>query len=113
MRLSLALSRGLALALSIALVAAPARAHVAPSVSDNNRYLKLTPLGDRVRLAYTVFYGEAPGAELRRTIDGNHDGTIDDAESQAFGDRIARDIAAALEVTVDGAAQPVAWSEVV
>ena len=26
-------------------------AHVAPSVDDNNRYLKVTPLGDRVRIA--------------------------------------------------------------
>jgi len=94
-------------------LAAPAAAHVAPSVGDNNRYLKLTPMGDRVRLAYTVFYGEIPGAELRKTIDANHDGTIDDGESQAFGSRIAREIAAALEVTVDGARQPVAWSQVV
>src|SRR6185369_12131192 len=39
-------------------LAGRAAAHVAPSVGDNNRYLKLTPLGDRVRLAYTVFYGD-------------------------------------------------------
>ena len=92
---------------------APAAAHVAPSVGDNNRYLKLTPLGDRVRLAYTIFYGEIPGAELRRTIDANHDGAIDDAESQAFGSRVARELAAALDVTVDGARQPIAWTQVV
>jgi hypothetical protein len=97
----------------VAVLAATAGAHVAPSVDDNNRYLKLTPLGDGVRLAYTVFYGEVPGAGMRRTIDANHDGTIDDAESQAFGDRLAREIAAALEITVDGARQPVAWSQVV
>src|SRR3954462_12679567 len=90
-----------------------AAAHVAPSVGDNNRYLKLTPLGDRVRLAYTVFYGEVPGAGMRRTIDANHDGTIDDAESQAFGDQIAPELAAALDITVEGARQPVTWSQVV
>ena len=33
-------------------------AHVAPSVDDNNRYLKVTPLHDGIRLAYTVFFGE-------------------------------------------------------
>jgi len=104
---------GLGLALGLGLLAGPAAAHVAPSTSDNNRYLKLTPLGDRVRLAYTVFYGEAPGRELRREIDANHDGAIDDAESQAFGDRIARELAAALDVTIDGEAWPVAWSQVV
>jgi hypothetical protein len=93
--------------------AAPAAAHVAPSVGDNNRYVKLTPLGDRVRLAYTVFYGEAPGAELRKAIDANHDGAIDDAESQAFGSRIADQLAAVLELTVDGARRTVTWSQVV
>lgn len=90
-----------------------AAAHVAPSIGDNNRYLKLTPLGDRVRLAYTVFYGETPGAELRKAIDANHDGAIDDAESQAFGGRIADQLVAALEVAVDGARRPVTWSQVV
>lgn len=93
--------------------APPVAAHVAPSVGDNNRYLKLTPLGDRVRLAYTVFYGEVPGAELRKAIDANRDGSIDDAESQAFGGRIADQLAAALDLTVDGARRPVTWSQVV
>jgi hypothetical protein len=104
------LAAGLA---GLAGLARPAAAHVAPSVGDNNRYLKLTPLGDRVRLAYTVFYGEVPGAELRRAIDANHDGAIDDTESQAFGGRIADELAAALELTVDGARRPVTWSQVV
>jgi hypothetical protein len=100
-------------ALVAALAVRPADAHVAPSVGDNNRYLKMTPLGDRVRLAYTVFYGERPGAELRTAIDANRDGAIDDAESQAFGARIADQLAAALELTVDGAPRPVTWSQVV
>jgi len=90
-----------------------AAAHVAPAVGDNNRYLKLTPMGDRVRLSYTVFYGEIPGAGMRGAIDANHDGAIDDGESQAFGARVAGEIAAALEITVDGARQAVAWSQVV
>ena len=66
---------------------APAAAHVAPSVGDNNRYLKLTPMGDRVRLSYTVFYGEIPGAGMRGAIDANHDGTIDRAERAAWRDK--------------------------
>jgi len=113
MRLRLALAIGLASVLGVALAATLAGAHVAPSVDNNNRYLKLTPLGDRVRLAYTVFYGEVPGAGMRRTIDANHDGTIDDAESQAFGGKLATELAAALDVTVDGTHQPVTWSQVV
>lgn len=117
MRLRLALAvgfaSGFASVLAFALAATLASAHVAPSVDNNNRYLKLTPLGDRVRLAYTVFYGEVPGAGMRRTIDANHDGTIDDAESQAFGGKLATELAAALDITVDGARQPVTWSQVV
>jgi hypothetical protein len=86
--------------------------HVAPSVDDNNRYLKLTPLGDRVRLAYTVFFGEIPGASERRTLDANHDGTIDEAEAKAFGQRLAAQVAAALEVDLDGQVGPVKWTTI-
>jgi len=113
MRLPLVPAIVLAAGLAADLAPGIATAHVAAAVGDNNRYLKLTPLGDRIRLAYTVFYGEIPGAGLRRTIDANHDGTIDDAESQAFGGRLAGEIAAALAITVDGAARPVTWSQVV
>jgi hypothetical protein len=86
--------------------------HVAPSVDENNRYVKLTPLGDRVRLAYTVFYGEVPGAAERRTIDTSGDGQISDAEARAFADRVGAEIGAALEIEVDGTVQPVRWTTV-
>ena len=94
-------------------LAGVARGHVAPSVDDNNRYLKVTPQADRVRLAYTVFFGEVPGAALRPTIDTNKDGTIDDREAQAFGDRTAADVLAAFEVAVDGKQQRLGWKQVV
>jgi hypothetical protein len=87
-------------------------AHVAPAVDDNNRYVKLTPLGDRVRLAYTVFYGEIPGAALRRTLDTNGDGRIDDAEAGAFGARVGAELAPRLTLAIDGSAQPVTWASV-
>jgi hypothetical protein len=86
--------------------------HVAPSVDDNNRYLKLTPLGDRIRLAYTVFYGEVPGAGMRRTIDANGDGQIDDAEAKAFARDLGKQVAAALVVEVDGRTDPVTWTTI-
>jgi len=87
-------------------------AHVAPSVDDNNRYVKLTPQADRVRLAYTVFFGEVPGAGLRPTLDTNRDGAISDGEAQAYGDRIAADVLAAVELAVDGKQQRLAWKQV-
>lgn len=94
----------------VTLAVAPAAAHVAPSVDDNNRYLKLTPLGDRVRLAYTVFFGDVPGAGERRSIDANHDGQIDDGEAHAFGEKLAAQVAAQLDVEVDRHAQPIKWA---
>ncbi len=89
-----------------------AGAHVAPSVDDNNRYLKLTPLGDRVRLAYVVFYGEVPGARLRPSLDTDGNGSISERESQAFGAKLGAEIAAALDVSVDGVQQKLAWTTI-
>lgn len=83
--------------------------HVAPSVDDNNRYLKVTPLRDGFRLAYTVFFGEIPGASERRTIDTNRDGRIDEAEAQRFADNLGAQVAASLDVEIDGMAQRVQW----
>jgi len=87
-------------------------AHVAPSVDDNNRYLKLTPLGDRVRVAYTVFFGEIPGAQERRGIDANHDGQISDAEANSFGQRLAAQVVANVELEIDGAHAALSWQTV-
>lgn len=99
--------------LAITLVGAIALAHVAPSVDDNNRYLKVTPQGDRVRIAYTVFFGEKPGSRMRPGIDRDHDGMLSDGEAQAFADQLAGEVAAALEVTVDGVTSAMQWSEAV
>jgi hypothetical protein len=103
--------RGLVVVLVVA-AAVRAGAHVAPSVDDNNRYLKLTPQGDRVRLAYTVFFGDVPGAVIRREVDANHDAVIDDSEAQAFGNRVAGDVAAAIELSIDRTQQPIVWRQV-
>ncbi len=98
--------------LAVTFAATQARAHIAPSVDDNNRYLKLTPAADRVRISYTVLFGEVPGALNRKTIDANKDGTISDDEAAAFGTKVAGEVAPALEVTVDGKVQPVSWATV-
>src|SRR5262249_46459923 len=89
---------GRAAAIAIVITAATATGHVGPSVDDNNRYIAVTPLGDRVRLAYTVIFGEVPGATERAAIDANHDGTISEAEGHAFGVALAAKVAAALDL---------------
>jgi hypothetical protein len=79
-----------------------ARAHVAPSAEQNNRYLKATLLPTEVRLTYTLFLGELPGRLERRRIDTSRDGSIDDAEAKAFGARLLGELAGGLDVTIDG-----------
>jgi hypothetical protein len=86
--------------------------HVAPSVDDNNRYLKVTPLGDGVRLAYLVFFGEIPGASERRGVDANRDGRIDEGEARRYGDKLAAQVLASLDVEADGAPVRIRWTTV-
>lgn len=96
--------------LTLAAIASPAFAHVQASVDENNRYVKLTPMGDRVRLAYTVFLGERPGATLRRRIDRDRNGAIDDGEAAAYGKEIAALVHPAVSVTLDGKPAKIAWT---
>jgi hypothetical protein len=86
--------------------------HVAPSVDDNNRYVKVTPMAGGARLAYTVFFGENPGAAERKLLDTNRDGRIDAGEAKSFGDRLASEIAAQLTVEAGGHAATVRWTVV-
>jgi hypothetical protein len=90
----------------------PASGHVAPSENENNRYLKLTPLGDRVRLAYTIYFGEVPGAALRRQMDTDGDGLVGEAEANKLGLAIAAEVQPRVSLTLDGVDVPVGWSEI-
>lgn len=81
--------------------AIPAAAHVAPSVDDNNRYLKLSVAPDRVRLAYTVFFGEVPGAATRRAMDADRDGVLEPSEQRAFAEQLGRELAERLALSID------------
>jgi hypothetical protein len=91
----------LAVSLVVILVAG-ARAHVAPSADVNNRYIKIALLRDSVRVAVTVFFGERPGFAERRRMDADGDGAIDAAEARAFGERVLRDVGAAIAFDLDG-----------
>ncbi len=101
------------LVLAITFATATASAHVGPSKDDNNRYLKLTPQTDRVRLAYTVFFGEVPGSRTRPSIDTDHDGTISEREAQAFGDKLADEVAASLDLNLDKTQLKIVWEQIV
>jgi hypothetical protein len=88
-----------------------AEAHVEVSDRENNRYIKLTPTADRVRVAYTVYMGQVPGAQARRRLDRDRDGMISDAEAKPFGDELATAIAQGMSITVDGNAVPFRWDQ--
>lgn len=67
---------------------------------------------DRARLAYTVYVGEIPGAQARKRMDRDGDGTISDRESRVYADELAARVAADLEVSLDGASRAVSWAEI-
>ena len=96
----------------VAMITSSVDAHVAPSVDDNNRYIKVSPQADRLRVAYTVFFGEVPGQALRPALDTDRDGSISDGEAQSYGDKIAAEVIAALELAVDGRQQAFRWKQV-
>jgi hypothetical protein len=88
----------------------PAVAHVAPDQDTNNRYLKATLLDDRVRLAFTAYFGERPGRALRARLDSDGDGLIAPTEAAVFGEQVRTEVARDLEVRLDG--QPFAGWQV-
>jgi hypothetical protein len=100
-------------ALILLILAAPAvaSAHVAPSADTDNRYLDVTPMADRVRFAYTILVGEAPGKMARHALDRDRDGQVSEAESDAWASDLAERVRAGLEVRIDGHTVPVTWAE--
>ncbi|HKE14776.1 MAG TPA: hypothetical protein VKB80_07940 [Kofleriaceae bacterium] len=104
--------RAVCLVAGAAAGAAAASAHVAPSDRENNRYLLVAPLGDRVRVAYTVYMGQEPGRKARARMDANRDGRIGEREAQDFGDQLAAQVAPRLSLEVDGRPIAVSWQDV-
>lgn len=92
-------------------LATSASAHVKPSRDVNNRYLKLTPSVDRVRLVYTVYIGEVPGRAERARLDRDKDGLITDAEANRFRDAIAKGVGDTLSIEVNGRPHALKWSQ--
>jgi hypothetical protein len=98
------------LVLLVLALPASAHAHVAASATENNRYLKLTLLPDRVRFSYTVFFGDRPGAGERVRMDQNGNGVVDAPESARFGASLRDDVLGHLRLLVDDQPVPAsAW----
>jgi hypothetical protein len=100
------------LSLALLMLTPSASAHVAPAVSENNRYLKISATGRRVRLAYTVYLGEVPGQMVRMKMDTNKDGSLSEAEYTPYGRELSREVAPNLSVSINGTPMKTAWEQV-
>jgi hypothetical protein len=100
---------GLLLAGAIGAGAGPSFAHVAPSERENNRYLLLAPLGDRVRVAYTVYMGQVPGRAARARMDADRDGRLSESEARSYGEQVAAQLAPRVSIEVDGRPVDIDW----
>ncbi len=87
---------------SLLLLPRPARAHPEAAPARTNRYLQVTLLESRARLAYTLLIGERPAFFLRQAADGNRDGRIDPTERASLLDTVATTVERSLELRLDG-----------
>jgi hypothetical protein len=95
---------------SLALLwSASAEAHVGSTAKVNNRYYKLTPMGDRVLLSYTVFFGDEPARVQRSHMDRNHDGVLSDLEIEDFSELFADELARSVSITDDEQGSALHW----
>lgn len=90
----------------------PALAHVGPSDTTNNRYYKLTPMSDRVRLAYTIFFGREPGQVMRQRMDVDRDGVLSPAEVSTYSQVIAKELIASVSFLQGGKETKLSWQDV-
>ena len=93
------------------LLSGPAAAHVGPSEKTNNRYYKLTPMSDRVRLAYTIFFGREPGLVARRHMDLDRDGVLSASEIASYGRVIAKELFASVSFQQAGQDTEILWQD--
>ncbi len=98
--------------LFVVLPRSTALAHVGSDEKTNNRYYKLTPMSDRVRVAYTIFFGRQPSLEIRRGMDLDGDSKISNSEKNSYREQLAREVFNVVSVELDHSASEVRWSEV-
>ena len=96
----------------VVLALAPAMAHVGPSPNANNRYLTVVAEPGAIRVVYTLFFGERPGAAARARMDREGDGVLSSEERRVFGEEIGAQLAAGLEIELDGEPVDIEWRRV-
>ena len=83
-------------------LAGSAAAHPEWSPIRVNRYAKIVFEGpERVRLVYTILYGDGPALPARKSVDLDANGRIDERERGLLGARAQAQLGAGLIVTLD------------
>jgi hypothetical protein len=67
-----------------------------------NHYVSLTIMDDRADVVVSLLHGDLPGAERRRAMDADGNGTVDDQELETERRAWSRRAAELVRVTVDG-----------
>lgn len=104
--------RTLALAaLVLVASAAPAEAHLGHDVLRAERYLKIEVAPTGARFVVSLTLGPAEMATILERADADSDGTVTQAEADAYMGQWAEGLKSDLPVTVDGEAVTLAWGE--
>lgn|GEM_PF-2853811 len=83
-------------------LASRVEAHPEFNPTHTNRYLKITVLGDELRLVYSVLYGQGPAAAALRAADLDANGRVDGDEAGKLGAALRNRVLAGLSLSVDG-----------
>ncbi len=78
------------------------QAHPEFNPTRTNRYLKLTLVGDEVRVVYSVLYGQGPAAVALRAADLDANGQVDGDEVKKLGAGLQERVHAGLSLRIDG-----------
>jgi hypothetical protein len=87
-------------------------AHIGSSEKVNNRYYKLAPMADRVRIVYTIFFGREPSAELRREMDTDRDGMLSASEVATFAGALQSDVVGSTAATLGANDTEIYWQPI-
>jgi nickel/cobalt exporter len=68
-----------------------------------NRYSRIEPAGDGVRIVYVLDLAEIPTFQERPNVDADRDGQLGEAERERYADRSAEELRGSLKLTLDGA----------
>lgn len=87
-------------------------AHIGSSETVNNRYYKLAPMADRVRIVYTIFFGREPSADLRRNMDTDRDGVLSASEVATYAGALQSDVVRSTAATLGANGAKIHWQPI-